>query len=133
MFDEAHHAPAPSYRKLLTSLRDRCKDMLLLGMTATPLYSNEKLQGWLNKLFPQGILYQVTPQYLMAQGILAQPVPSSKRPILLQTSTCGNIKNGLGHLEIFLKILSLNSQRIMIGICLLQTIMPEIEKDMERP
>ena len=78
IFDEAHHAPAPSYRKLLTSLRDRCKDMLLLGMTATPLYSNEKLQGWLNKLFPQGILYQVTPQYLMAQGILAKPIPEQQ-------------------------------------------------------
>lgn len=74
IFDEAHHAPAPSYRKLLMSLRDRCKDMYLLGLTATPLYSDENLQGWLNKLFPQGILYQVTPQYLMAQGILAKPL-----------------------------------------------------------
>ncbi len=79
IFDEAHHAPAPSYRKLLTSLRDRCKDMLLLGMTATPVYSDEKLQGWLNKLFPQGILYQVTPQYLMAQGILAKPIPEQQK------------------------------------------------------
>jgi len=51
VFDEAHHAPAPSYRKLITSLRDRCKDMHLLGLTATPVYSDENLQGWLSKLF----------------------------------------------------------------------------------
>ena len=61
VFDEAHHAPAPSYRKLLTSLRDRCEDMFLLGLTATPVYSDENLQGWLNNLFRQGIIYQVTP------------------------------------------------------------------------
>ena len=79
IFDEAHHAPAPSYRKLLTSLRDRCKDMHLVGLTATPVYSDENLQGWLNKLFPQGILYQVTPQYLMAQGILSKPLPEQQK------------------------------------------------------
>jgi ATP-dependent helicase IRC3 len=74
VFDEAHHAPAPSYRKLIMSLRDRCKDMHLLGLTATPVYSDENLQGWLSKLFLQGILYQVNPQSLMAQGILAKPI-----------------------------------------------------------
>ena len=79
IFDEAHHAPAPSYRKLLTSLRDRCKDMHLIGLTATPVYSDENLQGWLMKLFPQGILYQVTPQYLMAQGILSKPLPEQQK------------------------------------------------------
>lgn len=78
VFDEAHHAPAPSYRKLLTSLRDRCEDMFLLGLTATPVYSDENLQGWLNNLFRQGIIYQVTPQYLMAQGILAKPLPEQQ-------------------------------------------------------
>jgi len=79
IFDEAHHAPAPSYRKLITSLRDRCKDMHLVGLTATPVYSDENLEGWLTKLFPQGILYQLTPQYLMAQGILAKPIPEQQK------------------------------------------------------
>lgn len=79
VFDEAHHAPAPSYRKLLLSLRDRCAQMYLLGLTATPVYSDENLQGWLNKLFEQGILYQVLPQELMAQGILAKPIPEQQR------------------------------------------------------
>lgn len=74
IFDEAHHAPAPSYRRLILNLRDRCAQMHLLGLTATPVYSDENLQGWLAKLFPQGILYQVTPQELMAEGILAKPI-----------------------------------------------------------
>lgn len=51
VFDEAHHAPAPSYRKLILSLKDHCAQMYLLGLTATPVYSDENLQGWLNKLF----------------------------------------------------------------------------------
>jgi ATP-dependent helicase IRC3 len=74
VFDEAHHSPAPSYRKLVTGLRKRCPGMYLLGLTATPTYSDEKKRGWLKELFPQGIIYQETPQDLMAAGILAQPV-----------------------------------------------------------
>jgi len=79
VFDEAHHAPAPSYRKLIMSLRERCKDMHLLGLTATPVYSDENLQGWLFKLFQQGIIYQITPQSLMAQGILAKPIREQQK------------------------------------------------------
>jgi len=74
VFDEAHHAPAPSYRQLIQNLRDRCAQMAVLGLTATPVYTDDKLKGWLANLFPQGILYQVTPQELMAQGILAKPI-----------------------------------------------------------
>lgn len=79
IFDEAHHAPAPSYRRLILDLRDRCAQMHLLGLTATPVYNDENLQGWLAKLFPQGILYQVTPQELMAEGILAKPMPEQQK------------------------------------------------------
>ena len=74
VFDEAHHSPAPSYRNLVLSLRDRFSEMYLLGLTATPTYSQEAKKGWLLKLFPQGIVHQVTPQQLMAAGILAQPI-----------------------------------------------------------
>jgi superfamily II DNA or RNA helicase len=74
IFDEAHHAPAPSYRSLLEHLRSRCPGLFLLGLTATPIYNDERRQGWLLKLFPQNILYQVSPQDLMAAGILSRPV-----------------------------------------------------------
>jgi ATP-dependent helicase IRC3 len=74
VFDEAHHAPAPTYRDLILNLRDRFKDMYLLGLTATPVYTDETLQGWINELFPQGIPYQVSASKLMAEGVLAKPI-----------------------------------------------------------
>lgn len=73
VFDEAHHSPAPSYRKFVQSLRDKYQSMGLLGLTATPTYTDEKKRGWLKELFPQDILYQVDINNLMAQNILAKP------------------------------------------------------------
>ncbi len=74
VFDEAHHSPAPSYRKLLESLRARHPQLKLLGLTATPTYTNVKKRGWLKKIFPQEIIYSVSPQKLMADRILAKPI-----------------------------------------------------------
>ncbi len=79
VFDEAHHSPAPSYRRLVFDLRERCGEMLLLGLTATPTRTEEDKRGWLIKLFPQGIVHQVTPQRLMALGILAKPILEEPR------------------------------------------------------
>jgi superfamily II DNA or RNA helicase len=75
VFDEAHHAPAPSYRKFIMDLRKRFPHMFLLGLTATPTYSDEKRAGWLRKLFPQGIIHQAQEEKLIAAGVLARPVP----------------------------------------------------------
>ncbi len=74
VFDEAHHSPAPSYRKLLTNLRQKYPNMRLLGLTATPTYNDLKKQGWLKELFPADIIFGVSPQKLIAAKILAQPV-----------------------------------------------------------
>lgn len=74
VFDEAHHAPAPSYRRLLEGIRDICRPFGLLGLTATPTYSNERKQGWLKRLFPQGIVAQADAKNLMADGVLARPI-----------------------------------------------------------
>ena len=73
VFDECHHAPAPTYRRLIEALRAQVPDLHLLGLTATPTYTDERRQGTLKKLFPQGILYQVDTQRLMAQGVLSRP------------------------------------------------------------
>lgn len=75
VFDEAHHSPAPSYRRLIEQLQTRVPQMQLLGLTATPTYGEEKKRGWLTRLFPQGIIHQESPHNLMASGILARPVP----------------------------------------------------------
>ena len=77
VFDEAHHAPAPSYRRLLRGIRDRRTPYGLLGLTATPTYSNECKQGWLKQLFPQGIVAQEDAVTLMAAGVLARPIPEN--------------------------------------------------------
>lgn len=74
VFDEAHHAPAPTYARFIEALRGRIKSLRVLGLTATPIYENKLRKGWLGKLFPQGILHQVTAQSLMAAKILAEPV-----------------------------------------------------------
>lgn len=73
VFDEAHHSPAPSYQKLIKSLQERHPNVMLLGLTATPTYSDERRRGWLAKLFPQSILHQTEVQTLMASGVLAKP------------------------------------------------------------
>jgi superfamily II DNA or RNA helicase len=71
VFDEAHHSPAPSYRRLVQGLRD--EGASLLGLTATPTYNDEHRKGWLKKLFPQGILAQKRAGELIAAEILARP------------------------------------------------------------
>jgi superfamily II DNA or RNA helicase len=71
VFDEAHHAPAPSYRKLLLGLQE--KGAPVLGLTATPVHSDETKQGWLKKLFPSGIIAQARANELMVAGVLARP------------------------------------------------------------
>lgn len=73
VFDEAHHAPAPTYRRLITSLQERFPESVVLGLTATPTYADERKIGWFEKLFPQKVLYQVKFQTLQASGILAKP------------------------------------------------------------
>ncbi|MGC9517444.1 MAG: DEAD/DEAH box helicase family protein [Methanomicrobiales archaeon] len=74
IFDEAHHSPAPTYRNLILNLRERFKKMYLLGLTATPTYTDEVKRGWLKELFPDDIISQVTLKDLMSQNILAKPV-----------------------------------------------------------
>ncbi len=69
--DEAHHAAAPSYRKLLRWLKERgCK---LLGLTATPVRADHEDQHRLAALFDETIVYQVNRQQLIDQNILAVP------------------------------------------------------------
>ena len=74
VFDEAHHAPAPSYRRLLQGIRERRPRSGLLGLTATPVYADERRQGWLKQLFPQGIVAQEDAAALVAAGVLARPI-----------------------------------------------------------
>lgn len=71
--DEAHHAAAPKYLKLLEELKQR--DVCLLGLTATPLRTDEKDQARLQNVFDHKILYQISQEELIGAKILAHPDP----------------------------------------------------------
>lgn len=73
VFDEAHHAVAPSYRQLILNLRERFPEMKLLGLTATPTAPNENKKILLKKVFPQSVIAEATFKDLMTRGILAIP------------------------------------------------------------
>lgn len=74
VIDEAHHAPASEYRKLIQTMRESGGDFRLLGLTATPFRTAEKEQGLLSKLFPDDILYKIDLRTLIEQGILSDPI-----------------------------------------------------------
>lgn len=70
--DEAHHASAPSYYRLLRTLRNAgCP---LLGLTATPVRMNDAEEARLHELFDRHVIHQVTRRSLIEEGILAAPV-----------------------------------------------------------
>jgi len=90
--DEAHHVPAYGLRNLLIGeqesalgLRSLLPNLYLLGLTATPTYTDKSKRGWLSKIFPdgnKGTIYQADKDALILQGILARPnyieVPTGK-------------------------------------------------------
>jgi len=78
--DEAHHSPAYGCRNLLIGetdsalgLRGLLPELNLLGLTATPTYTDKSKRGWLWKIFENGIIYEAEAGSLIAQGILARP------------------------------------------------------------
>lgn len=74
VLDEAHHAPAYGCRTLLTELRDNIKNLYVLGLTATPTHNDQRIRGWLEKIFDRGICYQAEINNLYKTNILAMPV-----------------------------------------------------------
>lgn len=74
VIDEAHHAPASEYRKLIDTMREHSGNFRLLGLTATPFRTAEKEQGLLGKLFPDDILYKIDLHTLIEYGILSEPI-----------------------------------------------------------
>ncbi|MFJ7729671.1 DEAD/DEAH box helicase family protein [Neobacillus sp. NPDC097160] len=73
VLDEAHHAPAYGCRNLLLNMKDMLGKYYLLGLTATPTYTDIRRRGWLFEIFDQGILSQANQAELIAQNILALP------------------------------------------------------------
>ncbi|MGI8701645.1 MAG: DEAD/DEAH box helicase [Nocardioidaceae bacterium] len=70
--DEAHHAAAPGYQRILSDVRDR-PQAVLIGLTATPWPGQDGAGRRLRTTFPVDILTR-TPEQMHEQGILATPV-----------------------------------------------------------
>ena len=75
--DEAHHAPARSYRRILDHVHSRVPRVKLLGLTATPFRTLEQEQGLLGEIFDDDVVYKTDLQDLITKGILATPHPES--------------------------------------------------------
>lgn len=80
VIDEAHHAPAHGCRNLLIGEKDSALGLRgllpkvhLLGLTATPTYTDETRRGWLSKIFTDKIIYEANKNTLITQKILARP------------------------------------------------------------
>jgi superfamily II DNA or RNA helicase len=74
VIDEAHHATAKTYRKIVDALQSGGRVLRVLGLTATPFRTLESEQGLLGKVFVDDIIYKVDLRTLIARGILAEPI-----------------------------------------------------------
>ncbi len=74
VIDEAHHATAKTYRRLIENLRGQCKNLNILGLTATPFRTADDEQGLLKKVFPDDIIYKIDLRTLIRLGILSEPI-----------------------------------------------------------
>ncbi len=78
--DEAHHATAKTYRKLISSIKEnfssrgKVSNFRMLGLTATPFRTDEGEQGLLKKVFPSDIIFSEHLRTLITRGILAEPI-----------------------------------------------------------
>jgi len=74
VIDEAHHATAKTYRRLIENLRGQCRKLNILGLTATPFRTADDEQGLLKKVFPDDIVYKIDLRTLISRGILSEPI-----------------------------------------------------------
>ena len=72
VLDEAHHAPAYGCRNLLMNMKKLLVKHQLLGLTATPTYTDERRRGWLKKIFEDEIIFEAAKKDLQMQQILAK-------------------------------------------------------------
>lgn len=73
VIDEAHHATAKTYRKLIKNIQEKVSHFQMLGLTATPFRTSENEKGLLAKVFPDDIIYKIDLRTLIRLGILSEP------------------------------------------------------------
>lgn len=84
VIDEAHHSVAANYQKVLKRIKALNPNMVLLGLTATPIRMNDSEQQRLQSMYNvnnnlinhkgmHGYVYEVTLKQLLMSGFLAKP------------------------------------------------------------
>lgn len=75
VLDEAHHAAAVSYRRIIDTMKKYIPHVDVLGLTATPYRTAQSEQGSLKKIFStgSGIVYSIDLNSLIDAGILSLP------------------------------------------------------------
>lgn len=79
VIDEAHHATAKTYRRLINNVKKNVKEFKMLGLTATPFRTAKYEQGLLKKVFPDDIVYKTDLRTLIDRNILSDPIFYEKR------------------------------------------------------
>jgi superfamily II DNA or RNA helicase len=78
--DEAHHATAKTYRKLINAIKEALQvrgninSFRMLGLTATPFRTDASEKGLLKLVFPDDIIFSEHLKTLIIRGILAEPI-----------------------------------------------------------
>ena len=73
VIDEAHHAVARSYQRIVDFIRRKRRNMKLLGLTATPIRSTDRSSKRLMDLFHENIIYSIPMSKLISKKVLADP------------------------------------------------------------
>ena len=99
VIDEAHHATARTYMKIIDYFKENVEHVKIIGLTATPMRTAKREQGLLGRIFcdgidektnqvvqgntvdnnkmKKGICYQIALKDLMKNGILSTPIRES--------------------------------------------------------
>ena len=73
VIDEAHHAVARTYRRIIDYVIEHGNNVKLLGLTATPYRTNEQEQATLGHIFSDDIIYSIDLDTLIQRNILSTP------------------------------------------------------------
>lgn len=74
VIDEAHHAVAKSYRRIIDYIFEKADSVKLLGLTATPFRTVDSEAGALKTIFTDDIVYKTDLDTLIKKDILAKPI-----------------------------------------------------------
>lgn len=72
VIDEAHHATAKTYRKVMEYLEKKIPRVKTIGLTATPFRTADSEKGLLKKVFPDDIIYSISLKELINRQILSR-------------------------------------------------------------